>query len=90
MSGNVTQKIQVLISDEDMGILNALIMLNAIRTATKPVPLYTFVRELIRDYIDTNKGILDNKQEQRSIAADDVRRYINALKTEKENNSNKS
>jgi len=86
MSGNVTQKIQVLISDEDMVTLNALIMLNAIRTSRKPIPLSTFVRELIKEYIDTNKNLLENGLQQRSIAAEDVKRYINAIKTQNENN----
>lgn len=81
MSNNVTEKIQVLISAEDMSSLNSLIMIDAIQKSERPVPLSTFVRQIIKDYIEERSECL----EQKSFVGDNVKKYTNTLK----NKSNK-
>ena len=78
MSDNVTEKIQVLVSSQDMTLLNSLIMMDALHEGNKPVALSTFVRELIKDYINNNI----HRLEQRSFAKEEVQRYIRAIKEE--------
>tara|TARA_Y100000389_G_scaffold204678_1_gene258813 strand:- start:3363 stop:3590 length:228 start_codon:yes stop_codon:yes gene_type:complete len=73
MSDNVTEKIQVLISPYDMRCLNSLIMIDAIQDGTRPIPLSTFVRNIIKEYIEQNS----EKLEQKSFVGESVKKYTN-------------
>lgn len=73
MSDNVTEKIQVLISPDDMRSLNSLIMIDAIQNGTRPIPLSTFVRNVIKEYIEQNS----EKLEQKSFVGESVKKYTN-------------
>ena len=75
----VTEKIQVLISQQDMAAVNSLLMMEALENGTRPIPLSTFVRELIKSYIEENR----HKLGQRSFAKEEVRRYLNTMKEHK-------
>jgi len=78
---NVTEKIQVLISSGDMASVNSLLMMEALENGTRPIPLSTFVRELIKSYIEENR----HKLGQRSHAKDEAQRYLNIMKEHKLN-----
>ena len=82
---NVTEKIQVLISSDDMHAVNSLLMMEALENGGRPVPLSTFVRELIKSYIDQNR----HKLTQRSHVKDEVKVYVDAIKEEKSNSLKK-
>jgi hypothetical protein len=73
MSDNVTEKIQVLISPDDMRSLSSLIMIDAIQNGTRPIPLSTFVRNIIKEYIEQNS----EKLEQKSFVGESVKKYTN-------------
>jgi hypothetical protein len=81
----VTEKIQVLISQQDMADVNSLLMLEALETSGRPLTLSSFARELIKKYIEDDR----HKLEQRSHVKDNVGRYLNAIKQEKEPNNSK-
>ena len=78
---NVTEKIQVLISSGDMASVNQLLMMEALENGTRPEPLSTFVRELIKSYIEENRHRLG----QRSHVKEEIQRYTTAMKQHKSN-----
>ena len=60
------EKIQVLLSAEDLHELNTIIMRKAIEAKTRPEPISLYVRSLIKDHI------IANQEEQRSFVKDVV------------------
>lgn len=78
---NVTEKIQVLISKQDMTNVNTLLMKEALENGERPIPLSTFVRDLIKKYIEDNKNSLI----QHSFVKNDIARYVNKMKNDKIN-----
>lgn len=75
---NLTEKIQVLLSKADERALNLIIARKAISDGTRPVPLSSYVRELIKDHIQ------DNTPEQKSIAAEKAKEIVEKYKSTKE------
>jgi hypothetical protein len=74
---NVTQKIQVLLTDDDMSKLNTILMLEALKNKDKPLPVSTFVRNLIKDYI--NSYNID----QKSFVSDIIKSHMKEFKENK-------
>lgn len=76
---NVTERVQVLLSEYDMSLINSLIMLDALESGNRPIPLSAFVRELIVKYIEENR----HKLSQRGFAKEEARRYLDKMKEHK-------
>ena len=74
---NVTQKIQVLLTDDDMSKLNTVLMLEALKNNDKPLPISTFVRNLIKDYINSYNI------KQKSFVSDIIENHIKEFKENK-------
>lgn len=71
---NVTEKIQVLLTSDDTSKLNTILTLEALKNNSKPLPVSTFVRNIIKDYIDSYA------LEQKSFVSDIIKKHINELK----------
>lgn len=52
---NVTEKIQVLLTQDDMEQLNIILLMEALENNSKPESLSSYVRTIIRDYIKSYK-----------------------------------
>lgn len=74
---NVTNKIQVLVSDEDISKLNTILTLEALKNENKPLPLSTFVRNIIKDYIKSYPI------SQKSFVSNIVKKHIREFKENK-------
>jgi hypothetical protein len=74
---NVTEKIQVLLTSDDTSKLNTILTLEALKNNSKPLPVSTFVRNIIKDYIDSYA------LEQKSFVSDIIKKHINELKENK-------
>ena len=73
----LNEKIQVLLSAEDLQIINRLIMREAFIDGSKPVPLSTYVRNIIKAYINDNEHLLE---EQISFTQKKVKEEIDKIK----------
>lgn len=71
MGEQLVEKIQVLISKEDLRELNSIILKNALDTGERPVPLSTFVRNLLKREIQTYHQIKNSPQ--KSYVEEDVK-----------------
>jgi len=49
----LTNKLQVLLSEEEVATLNRIILNDAIENGIRPISMSAFIRELIRHEIDT-------------------------------------
>lgn len=65
---NLKEKIQVLLTPEDMEQLNIIIMRKAIKAKTRPQPISLYVRSLIKE------NILANQEEQISFVKEAVKK----------------
>jgi hypothetical protein len=63
---NLKEKIQVLLTLEDLHELNVIIMNKALKAKKRPEPISLYVRSLIKDHI------LANQPQQRSYAKEAV------------------
>lgn len=72
MSEQLVEKIQVLISKEDLKELNNMILNNALNTGGRPVPLSTFVRNLLKREIQVYHQIKNSPQ--KSFIGEDVKK----------------
>jgi hypothetical protein len=53
MSEKLTKKLQVLLSDEEVSMLNRIILNDAIEFSARPISMSAFIRELIRLEIES-------------------------------------
>jgi hypothetical protein len=53
MSEKLTKKLQVLLSDEEVSMLNRIILNDAIEHGIRPISMSAFIRELIRLEIES-------------------------------------
>ena len=74
---NLTEKIQVLLSKVDERELNRIIARKAIEDGERPVPLSSYVRDLIKAHIKANTP------EQKSIAAEKAKEIVQKYKSQK-------
>jgi len=65
---NLKEKIQVLLTPEDMQELNIIIMRKAINAKTRPEPISLYVRSLIKE------NILANQVEQPSYVKEAIKK----------------
>ncbi len=65
---NLKEKIQVLLTPEDMQELNLIITRKAILAKKRPEPISLYVRSLIKD------NILANQREQQSFVKDAIKK----------------
>lgn len=74
MSINLTEKIQVLIGKEDLKKINSIILNEALDNGERPVPLSTFVRNLLKREIE----LYDRKKSktQESFVKRDIQKII--------------
>ena len=66
----LNEKVQVLLSKEDLEVLNRLILRDAYTEGIRPVPLSTYVRLIIKNHIEDNIHLLE---EQISFASNKVK-----------------
>jgi hypothetical protein len=52
-SNKLTKKLQVLLSEEEVAVLNRIILNEAIENGTRPISMSAFIRELIRQEIES-------------------------------------
>jgi len=52
-SSKLTKKLQVLLSEDEVAVLNRIILNKAIEEGTRPISMSAFIRELIRIEIDS-------------------------------------
>jgi hypothetical protein len=71
---NLTEKLQVLLSKSDLRALNIIIARRSLERGTKPPPISSYIRELIKREIDEN--IVD----QVSFAGEKAREIITNYK----------
>lgn len=64
----LTEKLQILLSKSDLKALNNIIIEKSKQLKKKPIPASTFVRALIKDYINKNTP------EQKSITGEMVKK----------------
>jgi hypothetical protein len=57
MSSKLTKKLQVLLSEEEVFIINRIILNEAIENGERPVSVSAFIRELIRQEIDKKSDL---------------------------------
>ena len=74
---NLTEKIQVLLSDSDYRALNIIIARNTIEYGKKAVPVSEYVRSLIK------QNIKDNITEQVSFVGEKINKIITEYKKQK-------
>lgn len=55
----LTKKLQVLLSEEEVSLINRIILNEAIENGERPVSISAFIREIIREEID--KKVNDDK-----------------------------
>jgi hypothetical protein len=67
---NLTEKLQVLLSKNDVRALNTIIAAQAMENGEKPVPVSLYIRELIK------RAIQENIPEQKSFVGDKVKQII--------------
>jgi len=48
----LTKKLQVLLSEDEVAVLNRIILNEAIENGARPISMSAFIRDLIRDEID--------------------------------------
>lgn len=53
MSSKLTNKLQVLLSEEEVATLNRIILNDAIQNGQRPISMSAFIRELIRAEIES-------------------------------------
>ena len=66
----LTEKLQVLLSKNDLRALNTIIAARSMETGEKPVPASFYIRELIK------RDIEENFPEQKSFVGDKVKQII--------------
>lgn len=84
---NVTEKIQVLLSSDDMWAVNHILMKEALDNRERPIPLSSFVRNLIKEYIEEKRQLGVLVTDQRSFAKDEARHYLDEMKKQKTNST---
>ena len=52
-SNKLTKKLQVLLSEDEVAVLNRIILNEAIENGTRPISMSAFIRELIREEIES-------------------------------------
>jgi hypothetical protein len=52
MASKLTNKLQVLLSEEEVSMLNRIILNDAIQNGQRPISMSAFIRELIRTEIE--------------------------------------
>ena len=57
MSSKLTKKLQVLLSEEEVFIINRIILNEAIENGERPVSVSAFIRDLIRQEIDKKSDL---------------------------------
>lgn len=57
MSSKLTKKLQVLLSEEEVFIINRIILNEAIENGLRPVSVSAFIRDLIRQEIDKKSDL---------------------------------
>ena len=57
MSSKLTKKLQVLLSEEEVFIINRIILNEAIENGERPVSVSSFIRDLIRQEIDKKSDL---------------------------------
>ena len=57
MSSKLTKKLQVLLSEEEVFIINRIILNEAIENGERPVSVSAFIRDLIRQEIDEKSDL---------------------------------
>jgi hypothetical protein len=60
----LTEKVQVLLSQADVEILNSIMLGKAMKIGKRPVPLSSFIRAIIRKYIDEETKNQDSFAEE--------------------------
>lgn len=53
MSSKLTNKLQVLLSEDEVSVLNRIILNDAIQNGKRPISMSAFIRELIRTEIES-------------------------------------
>jgi hypothetical protein len=53
MSSKLTNKLQVLLSEDEVAVLNRIILNDAIERGIRPISMSAFIRELIRTEIES-------------------------------------
>ena len=66
----LTEKIQVLLSKADIEILNGIMLGKAIKIGHRPVPLSTFIRAIIRKYIE------EETKDQKSFSEEEANKLL--------------
>jgi hypothetical protein len=74
----LTEKLQVLLSKNDVQTLNTIIAIRAVQTGEKPVPVSFYIRELIK------RNIEENLPEQYSFVGEKVKQIITNYKQEQD------
>jgi hypothetical protein len=62
------EKIQVLLSEDDLGELSSIIMRKALEMKKRPEPISLYVRDLIKTHI------LENQTQQKSFVKDKIKK----------------
>ena len=85
----LTEKIQVLLSKRDIELLNNIMLGKAIKIGKPPSPLSTFIRAIIRKYVDeeTKEPFSYSEEEAKKVLKERMEKaYLEKLrKTEKNN-----
>jgi len=66
MSGKLTKKLQVLLSEDEVSTINRIILNEAIENGERPISISAFIRDLIRKEID-NKSDLQKSWDRNRI-----------------------
>lgn len=67
----LTNKLQVLLSEEEVATLNRIILNDAIENGIRPISMSAFIRELIRHEIDTRS------EDDKTFSKDKLQRLKN-------------
>jgi len=57
MSGKLTKKLQVLLSEDEVSTINRIILNEAIENGERPISISAFIRDLIRKEIDKKSDL---------------------------------
>jgi|TARA_B110000971_G_scaffold221997_1_gene272408 hypothetical protein len=66
MSGKLTKKLQVLLSEDEVSMINRIILNEAIENGERPISVSAFIRDLIRKEIN-NKTDLQKSWDRNRI-----------------------
>tara|TARA_R110000772_G_scaffold65904_4_gene147085 strand:+ start:137 stop:358 length:222 start_codon:yes stop_codon:yes gene_type:complete len=69
--GKLTKKLQVLLSEDEVAILNRIILNDAIENGARPISMSAFIRELIRLEVE------NRTEEEKSWNKDKLRQLKN-------------